>query len=187
VNLAAPGRKAWVLSQEAFDKLLAHLNPDRERAGGAYEMLRLKLTRLFEWRGTTSPEDMADETIDRVARRLLEGVEITTGDIYLFFRGVAMNVLHEYWHRQAEHPEPPPPSPPPPAERLLELLEKAMESLTSEEREIVGQYYQGSKLKDSRRALGIRLDLTPNALRIRACRARDKLEAYVREHRAAET
>ena len=41
------------------------------------------------------PEDCADETIDRVARRLAGGERIRTGDPISYFRGVARNVWHE--------------------------------------------------------------------------------------------
>src|SRR5947199_10461635 len=67
---------AAALTSEAFTKLLARLDPDRERAGEKYEDLRCTLIRFFEWRGAPFPEEHADETFNRVARKLDEGVEI---------------------------------------------------------------------------------------------------------------
>src|ERR671938_30866 len=61
------------LTAEAFTKLLARLDPDRERAGEKYEELRRTLVKFFEWRGAPFPEDQADETFNRVARKLDEG------------------------------------------------------------------------------------------------------------------
>ena len=53
----------------------------------------------FEWRHCVPPEDCADETIDRVARRLAGGERIRTGDPISYFRGVARNVWLE-WRKQ---------------------------------------------------------------------------------------
>jgi len=36
-------KKEWVLTQEAFDRLLGWLDPDRESAGEKYEAIRLRL------------------------------------------------------------------------------------------------------------------------------------------------
>src|SRR5436190_23726711 len=64
------------LTAEAFAKLLDRLDADWERAGEKYEDLRRTLVRFFEWRGAPFPEEHTDETFNRVARRLDEGVEI---------------------------------------------------------------------------------------------------------------
>ena len=52
------------------------IHRDRERAGEKYEDLRRTLIKFFEWRGTPFPEDHTDETLNRVARKLAEGIEI---------------------------------------------------------------------------------------------------------------
>src|SRR5438128_9619122 len=64
------------LTADAFTKLLDRLGADRQRAGEKYEDLRRTLTRFFEWRGAPFPEEHADETFNRVARKLGEGVQI---------------------------------------------------------------------------------------------------------------
>src|ERR1051326_5706272 len=59
------------LTQQAFDALLACLDSDRERAAEKYETLRLKLVKFFEWRAcAVAAQDLADEVINRVARRI---------------------------------------------------------------------------------------------------------------------
>jgi hypothetical protein len=40
---AIPPTEKWVLTREAFERLLAWLDPDRERAGQKYEKIRQKL------------------------------------------------------------------------------------------------------------------------------------------------
>ena len=49
------------LTADIFAKLLARLDPDRERAGERYEDLRRTLTRFFEWRNAPFPEEQTDE------------------------------------------------------------------------------------------------------------------------------
>ena len=83
------------VSQASFDRLLSLLDSDRERAGERYELIRQKLTKFFQWRGCSEPEEYADRTIDRVARKVGEGAEIRSSEAYAFFHGVAVNVLRE--------------------------------------------------------------------------------------------
>ena len=74
---SAPSRKEKrELTREAFDLLLARLDPDRNTAGEKYEAVRRKLLKFLGWWGSDFPEDHADETINRVTRKLLAGEEI---------------------------------------------------------------------------------------------------------------
>src|SRR5262245_58937293 len=86
------------LGDEAFQSLLRALHPDRERAAERYEDIRVRLQGFFTWRGSRWPEEMADETIDRVARRLAGGEQIRSSEIGRDFLGVARNVIREAWH-----------------------------------------------------------------------------------------
>ena len=64
------------LTTQAFTRLLERLGDDEEQAAKKYEDLRHTLIRFFEWRGAPFPEEHADETFNRLARKLDEGVEI---------------------------------------------------------------------------------------------------------------
>src|SRR5690348_398262 len=88
----APHRK-WVLTQEAFDRLLAAFGEGRDSAGEKYIEVRGNLIRFFEWRGCPFPEDHADETLNRVARKLAEGEAIQNPAAYCI--GVARLLLLE--------------------------------------------------------------------------------------------
>src|SRR6185503_11175891 len=66
----------YVPTPEAFDKLLALFSFDRDEAGKIYEELRIRLIRFFEWRGCGSADTLADQTFDRVMRKIDEGEEI---------------------------------------------------------------------------------------------------------------
>src|SRR5262249_34915539 len=73
---AVGSRKEWELTPEAFSKLLAELTPDPEVAGEKYEDLRGQLIKFFEWRGLLFPDQHADETLNRVARKIDEGERV---------------------------------------------------------------------------------------------------------------
>src|ERR1041385_9206600 len=86
-------RQKWTLTRSAFDKLLVAFGGDRDSAGQKYLEIRNNLTRFFEWRGCAFPEDHADETINRIAKRVAEGEEIANHAGYAM--GVARMLLLE--------------------------------------------------------------------------------------------
>ncbi len=65
--------KQWTLSQSSFDSFLTILDSNRERAGQKYEILRVRLVKFFEWRACRFADDLADETLDRVAQKNRRG------------------------------------------------------------------------------------------------------------------
>src|SRR5262245_14900630 len=90
---ATPSSRRWVLTRRALVGLLSSLNPDEERAAIAYEHLRHKLIVFFSGRGCTNAEDCADETLDRLSRRIENGETIR--DVGRFAHAVARRVLSE--------------------------------------------------------------------------------------------
>jgi DNA-directed RNA polymerase specialized sigma24 family protein len=185
-----PLKKDWVVTQAAFDRMLLQLDPDRERAGQRYELIRQKLTKFFEWRNCATPEEYADRTIDRVARRIGEGGEIQTHDPYLYFHGVAVNVLREHW-KEAQKVELKPidesqAQPVAPVESLekeqrLGCLDGCVKKLPEQQLLLITQYHQGDGgAKIARRnELAKQLNIPLNALRIRAFRIRGELESCI--------
>lgn len=194
-----PRRTDWSLSGRGFDRLLTQLDPDRERAGERYEALRLKLTRLFQWRGGRDPEELADVVFDRVARRLEEGTELH-GDPYLFFHGVALLVLREHWRDPATSGQAIDPvlrtraaasegAIEPDDQRRHECLDQCLEGLPPESRSLLERYHRGEKgvRIRARGELAAAVGISMGALRIRAYRIRAQLEACITacEQRAA--
>jgi DNA-directed RNA polymerase specialized sigma24 family protein len=184
----APRRK-WTLTQEAFDKLLAAFDADRENAGKKYLELRGNLIRLFEWRGCPFPEDHADETVNRVARKISEGEMIREPAHYAI--GVARMLVLEIRKEQArqqsalgelanaetatyefEDLDP-----------RVECLERCLQQLSPENRELILHYYQGEKGAkiDNRKRLTDRFKVPINTLRMRALRLREKLQGCVED------
>lgn len=189
LHSVAPPRHKWTLTQESFDKLLAILDSDRESAGGKYQELRGSLLRFFEWRGCPFPEEHTDETINRVAKRVSEGEEILNPNGY--FHGAARMVLLEIRKEQAKerqalselaHPYTKPYEFGEPEPRV-ECLERCLAGLSGENRDLILQYYQGTKgakIKNRKR-LTERFKIPINTLRMRALRLREKLQVCVEE------
>lgn len=173
--------KNWVLSQEAFDALLDWLDSDRERAGIKYEEIRRRLIVIFTGRGCSEPEDLADETINRVTSKLNEIGKEFQGDRSRYFFGVANKVYLEFLRRKP--PQAPPLSTDDSKRVELEFrcLERCIENLSSENRELLLQYYgaEGRSKIEQRKILADKLGIAPNALRIRAYRIRLSLQECV--------
>ena len=172
----------WALTKESFDALLAWLDPDANTAASKYETIRTRLIKIFVCRGCYESEDLADETIDRVARRLKDIAPTFSGEPARYFYGVANKVHLEYLRRKMPPPVPPPPAgDPEEAEREYQCLERCMQKLTANNRELVLQYYQEEKQAkiDHRKLLAEQLGIAVNALRIRACRIRASLQECV--------
>jgi DNA-directed RNA polymerase specialized sigma24 family protein len=173
--------KDWILTQESFDALLDWLDPEREIAGQKYEEIRLRLIKLFTCRSCREPEDLADETINRVTRKLKEIAADSAGDRVAYFYAVGNNVFKEYLRRRL--PEPLPPVVPEASniEEEFACLEQCLVALDVEQRDLVLSYYQDDKLAkiNHRRLLAEKLGVAANALRIRAYRIRATLQKCV--------
>jgi DNA-directed RNA polymerase specialized sigma24 family protein len=190
VEFPTTAKKEWVLTKEAFDCFLARLDRDRDRAGEKYESVRLKLLKYFEWRGSDSSDAEADETINRVARRIEEGENVYNLNGYIY--GVAKMVYAEGMKIRKRKKElddasdleaiPIEEEDPEVVERRT-CLERCLGHLTAEDREAITEYYQFEKGKkiEHRKELAIRFGISPNALRIKAHRKRVNLEECVRE------
>ena len=180
-------RRRWVLTQEAFDGLLNSLGEDRESAGERYLEIRSNLIRFFQWRGSAFPEDHADETINRIAKKIFEREEIRNPASY--YLGVARMLLleinrervmqqqalseliySEITSDQSDEPE-----------ARIDCLRACLQRLSSENRELILQYYSGEKGAkiDSRKKLSQRLGIPVNTLRMRALRIRENLQRCV--------
>jgi DNA-directed RNA polymerase specialized sigma24 family protein len=173
--------KEWVITQEAFDGLLAWLDADRDRAAQKYETVRTRLIKIFACRGCGEADDLADETINRVTAKLHEIVGTYVGDPALYFYGVANKVYLEYLRRRPVVEAPPLRESSDDIEAEYACLEKCMDQLPGESRRLVLEYYQEEKRAkiERRRKLAEELGIAVNALRIRAHRIRQQLQQCV--------
>jgi len=180
-------RSKWALTQEAFDRLLASMGGDRESAGEQYLETRSKLVRFFEWRGCPFPEDHADETINRVAKRLVEGEKILNPAGY--YLGVARMLLLEINKESVKQQQALRELPSSmitsnqsdESEARIDCLRQCLQQLSSDNREMILQYYHGEKAAkvDSRKKLAERFGVPINTLRMRALRIRENLQQSV--------
>ena len=188
-DVATTPRRKWALTQEAFDKLLTAFGQDQQSAAERYLEVRGNLVRFFEWRGCPFPEDHADETINRVARRLAEGEEIGNPAGYCI--GVARMLLLEINKERAREQqalgemarsqvEPDDISE---SEGRIECLRSCLQNLPADNRELIIEYYngeKGAKIKNRKRLVE-RLGIPVNTLRMRALRLREKIQVCVED------
>jgi len=179
------------LTAEGFEKLLNQLDDDSRRAGEKYEQLREKLTRFFLWRGVLNlhADVLADESLDRVAKKLTEGVEIE--NISAYACEVSRFVWLEHTRKNKEIPTdetPEPVSAPAPvdSDERLAYLNKCMQEVVKDEdeRRLIVAYYDpdpGEKIKETRRKIAEKLGITTNYLKQKASRLRIRLEKCIRE------
>jgi DNA-directed RNA polymerase specialized sigma24 family protein len=169
-------RERWSLSGKAFDRLLLALDSDREAASHKYEALRRRLIDLFAWERSEAPEDLADETLNRLARRVSEGADIPNLDRYAY--GIARLLLQEearaHRTRAAALRELHLVAGPTPDPGILDRLRRCLAALPASSREVLERYYAGNR-EQLARDQGISL----NALRNRVLRLRRQLFNYV--------
>lgn len=177
--------KQHILTQSNFDSLLDWLDSNRTKAAERYEIIRNGLIQVFRNKGCDISEDLADETIDRVAIKVKEIRDSYIGDPSRYFYGVGKLVHLEYL-KQPHLAELPPllaATMPDDVELQYQCLDACMNRLTPNNRSLILQYYSDRKQAkiDARRAILKMLNLKPSALRVRVFRIRETLEACVRE------
>jgi DNA-directed RNA polymerase specialized sigma24 family protein len=171
----------WLLTEKAFHRFLAQLHPDRDQAGVAYEELRLKLNYFFEARHCVWSEMYADETINRMIRKISEGEQIQNLNAYAF-------QIARYVHLESQRTpvldslEDHLPEDDRRTARNFNAAQQEIEEgnfrhdcmiaclakLPSETRGLLIEYYQGNMAQ--------RRGMTANALYIQVHRIREKLE-----------
>lgn len=188
-------KKDRKLTAPAFNRLLVWLDEGSDSQGQKYVEMRARLVSYFERKNCSAPDELADETLNRIARRLDEE-GITEADAparycYIVARFVFLEYLRTKEKEQAMaadllkqgHVNQPVGVDVAAVERqrLLSCLDECLERLDPTQRDIIARYYSGQEREkiDNRRKLAKQLGISPNALTIRACRIREKLEACV--------
>lgn len=191
-------KKNWLITSSAFQKLLQWLDDNEEESvGQKYLEMRGRLVDYFDRKNCLSPDELADETLNRVARRIEEegNIESETPAKYCYI--TAKFVFLEYLRGMerasvsiddvsaketarkfsvSENVDENDLK-----EKMLECLEKCVSELDAANREIIVNYYYGAdRVKiENRRELANKFGISSNALNIRACRIRGKLEVCV--------
>jgi DNA-directed RNA polymerase specialized sigma24 family protein len=174
------------ITKDSFDALLEWLHPDRDTAARKYETIRGGLIRMFVSHGLADAEHYADETVDRVIKRLPEIRATYVNDPARYFHGVARNVLREALRRREIATDVLPERPTfrwAADSDLAECLRKCWKALPVEKRALIYDYhvYDGHQKIDSHREMAGELAISVGALRTRAHHVRAALERCVQE------
>lgn len=193
-------RQEQGLTPVAFSRLLAWLDDGVDSRGESYLDMRQRLVWYFDRRDRPNPEDLADETLNRIARTLEEsgviGLRPPARYCYVVARFVLLEDLRRRDHAHLRLDEPRTSAVASARldvtfrdageavalrERRMDCLDRCLEQLKPEQRALILEYYQdsGRDKIERRRDMARRLGLTTNALAVRACRIRDTLEACV--------
>jgi RNA polymerase sigma factor (sigma-70 family) len=173
------------ITQEQFDALLAWLDTDRNLAARKYETIRSGLVRIFISKGFNDAEDLADETINRVMKRL-PGIRVNYyGEPACYFRGVARNVMRENYRRKeiagasievAVYPRPE-------VREDLKCLGHCLDRLPDAKQDLILDYYlyEGHRKIQHHKQMAGQLKITEGAIRSRAYQIRVSLENCMRK------
>jgi DNA-directed RNA polymerase specialized sigma24 family protein len=178
----------WVATPGDLSTLVSWLDGSEGAGGESYVAMHGRLASYFARKGCRTPEDLADDTLTRVARRLREEGAITGVLPAQYCYIVARFVFLEHL-RSPEHDGvglvgdvPARPGGEPGGEddgrdRLLASLDACLEQLDARDRTLILEYYSGGRADRiaMRRELAAKLRLSPNAMSIRACRLRERL------------
>jgi DNA-directed RNA polymerase specialized sigma24 family protein len=173
--------------------MMSWLNRDRNEAGKKYEEIRSALIKRFrQLHSRSEPEELANKTVDRVAKALPKIVATYEGPPEPYFFSVAWFIYQEDLRKPVPMPLPDFdfPSPPQPnaeeaikKELLYSCLEECMEKLSPTNRLLISDYYQGERQEKIRRRKEIaeRLGITLALLRLKAQRVRTSLKKCILE------
>lgn len=143
------------------------------------------LRRYFQSSGLPEPEDAAQEAIARMVEKRLEK-PLDNPEAYL--KGIARNIVRE--HFKSQKPQILLPGAPPDHfnERLLQCLERCEKKLLNQaERKLLHDWYrsEGSEKLRDRRHLAEAEGISPETLKTRVYRLRQKIAPCVRKCRDA--
>jgi DNA-directed RNA polymerase specialized sigma24 family protein len=184
--MADRSHHARSITAAGFSRLLTRLHSDVEQAGQEYERLRRTLVKFFDWRGAPAPEECADETLDRLARKLEDTI---VDDVRNYAYGIARLVLMErrrdpVFSSIDGHPAlasvPAGPTDDE-GDRLHDCFDRCLADFPEQTRSLILRYYEGERFAkiSNRRELAASLGLSEGALRSRVQRLRDRLEQCV--------
>lgn len=178
-------KNQWNLDSGAFDKLLAWLSSTPEEAAHKYEEIRERLIRYF--RGCREPDELADKTMDRVAKKLACGTLSYNGNPIPYFYGVAGVIYKEYLRKQKvimialDEDAPLPLLDTEGTEIKHRCMEQCMAKLPEKNRNLIHRYHgsSGAEKIQTRQMLAYELGIEMNALRIHVFKIRSMLRECI--------
>jgi DNA-directed RNA polymerase specialized sigma24 family protein len=184
-------KKNWAISESAFNGLLKWLDEGKSSDGRRYLEMSRRLADYFDRKNCLNSLELADETLNRVARRLEEEtIVIETPAKYCYI--VAKYVFLEDLRAKDRYPlsiddgvalrssslvrtdagiD----------DQRMDCLDACSAKLIFSDRDLIVGYYFGKERQkiNNRRDIAKKLGISVNALSIRACRIREKLQICV--------
>jgi DNA-directed RNA polymerase specialized sigma24 family protein len=170
------------------------LDDGADSRGERYLEMRRRLVAYFDRRNRPTADELADETLSRIAKTLEQTGSIATRPPARYCYVIAKFVLLEDFRRERRHVALDEPvivdvsreslakraaasEDCAARERRLERLDHCLQQLRPEQRDLVVEYYRDARRQkiERRRNLASRLGITMNALGIRVHRIRDSL------------
>lgn len=180
-----------LLTKENFDALLTWFSPNREEAGVKYEEIRNGLIRFFSFKGCNDAEILADETINRVAKKFDQLDTDNKNKHITFFYGFASKIYLEYLHKlnkrevqfetnlhsNTEITYQPDEI----VEEKHQCLEKCLAKLSETDRVLMVQYFSKEKSAkiEHRRKLAEQLNISNATMHVKIHRLKDVLRVCV--------
>ena len=186
----------WEPNEKTFQDFLNWLNGGENSDGQRYLELCQRLELYFDRKNCVAPSDLADQTLNRVIRKMEENGDINGVAPLRYCYSVAKDVFLEALRADNRSPFYSPVTTTNPtnlsgqsvnipnadaASKQKEKVADCMASLSSTDRELIIEYYRGPQRSriERRAALATRLGVTASALSTRACGVRQRLEVCI--------
>lgn len=178
--------KRFEITPADFDRLLKWFDDDRAVAAEKYRKIHRRMVQIFRARGAFPAEDLADQTLDRIIKKLPEIINDYEGDPALYIFSMARNVYFEFVRK-------PKPMPLPELFVMPKMeanenvyqtcLKNCLEKISPEEKQLFIDYflYDNEKKLARHEEMARRLGINRNYLRTRIYRIRMALEKCVKE------
>lgn len=174
---------------KSLQKLIESCSSNQDEAAIAYNELRNSLVRFFQVKGDSDPDEAADLTLDRAALKISKNTSIE--NLMGYCLGVARFIFLErvkrtkklndaaaefYRRRNSSEifQE---------TDDELFVFRECLEELTNAEKLFLRSYFvdlPSSELEKRRRQICVENDITPNTLRLKVFRLRQRLENCVK-------
>jgi DNA-directed RNA polymerase specialized sigma24 family protein len=178
-----------------FEQFLLSLDQDRDRAAEKYEALRHRLIKFFVWNNSSRAEELADHTLVILERKTQsERIGNAWGYALAIARNVQLEASEEARRTMAVEDLPrgedslvdPQDNDRGVTEEIdgvirAKCLKDCLDKLSADDHMVAIEYYRAGddKLKTNRKRLAEIMDITRNALAVRAIRIRERLEKCV--------
>lgn len=162
--------------EKIFREFLVRLEPQCPTSEERYKQLRLKLIKFFSWRGCEDPEALADETISRLVKNLVDK-EITRALTNSVVYALASNLYREYLRSQKKEnslSDDLYKSLPSVLENIDDCRAECLERFSPGQLTLLKEYYLGV---ESREKLAQALGISTNALRLQVYRLKSQLQS----------